>query len=528
MDTIRFVLRDAERTATGTVPEPLARTLVAGLSADPYRLDDLFRATGRFLHPVHVRTIREAFCEFATGIPDRGELLRLDASAMVDLQHRLVFLPWDQREQPIPVAYVAPEGLTQLCLPYTIHPQWLITQHWDRWDELADRARDRLPPWFARDRRKILYGASMMRFLVESLTQRKNKLQQILASLPESSEARLASEELRHEVRAIHAEWLLQPVETWHGRTVREAMLADFDHLMMDQRDREMQWALQGNCPVTLDQSDGAFRWGGFAETEIMLYYGLVRVLLYQRILRLADQNAAFESMGNEISRMEERRDAWLAEPQTQSVGEYSPAQLILRERTRKPFASDEASADFQCDCPLCRVMPETAAGPMFFRIEIDSLDHDWPFGTEPDAHSDSSTAEREPEIGSAMIPSAIHPEDDTLPDFGSRDSVWQYVMLHDESEPLTPELAIFTMAACTGELIEDLKQRGAPRPRIDELLSLIDDFASAVREPDQQPVQPAVHRFCNTLDQVERDFPELSAKTNDLQNRLVRRIQVS
>jgi hypothetical protein len=530
MRKIHLVVQDVERIVVGAVKEPVARALLAALSAEPYRIDEWLKATRRFAHPVHVATVRKELADLGSTGSSENPLDDVSADAVIDLQHRILFVPWAQDQELIPVRYVAPEGPVKLELPYTMSHHWLVSQQFDDWLRLAEESTLRLPPWHRRDRRQILYGPPMLRFLLESIRDRSSVLLDVLKSVPESPEELRHHTALADQVRDIHANWLTHSVQAWDGRMVRDALLDDHDFLMHDLDDRGLQWSLQGNCPALVDESDEAYRWGGCGETEAKLYYALIRVLLYQRILRMRNEGATFVSLADEISRMADHRDRWMTTPQDQEVGSFSPDELIKNERRRQPQATDGVPDHEACDCPVCRVMPDASSGPMFWSIQLDFQDEHWPFGTELEpSDSEVDEEDREEENENDALRASLLEEFErvkasqlTIPE----NAIWKNVYLPDVPEPAPPELVIFTIAACTGELIEDLKQQEADRELIDQLLQLVEGFADAVRNDETAGLEAVIHRFCESLDDLEHRYGELEPKTKDLQTRLIRRLQ--
>ena len=110
---------------------------------------------------------------------------------------------------------------------------------------------------------------------------------------------------------------------------------------------------------------------------------------------------------------------------------------------------------------------------------------------------------------------------------FPPMDSVWKRVCIVSQPGEVSAEVDLFTIAACTGELIEDLKQHQVERPLIDSLNRHVGNLASALRSSSPDLLAPVVARFCECLDEIEIFYEELADKVDDLQTRLVGLVQV-
>src|SRR5262249_8999577 len=79
----------------------------------------------------------------------------------------------------------------------------------------------------------------------------------------------------------IHGRWLLGPRSDLRGQPPRNVLLARKGFIDWDLQDRANQWSAQHGCPPGLDVKSHAYRFGGFGTHEIVIYYYLVRRLLW-------------------------------------------------------------------------------------------------------------------------------------------------------------------------------------------------------------------------------------------------------
>src|SRR5207244_4050793 len=129
--------------------------------------------------------------------------------------------------------------------------------------------------------------------------------------------------------------------------------------------------------------SSHAFRFGGFGTHELVMYYNLVRELLWSCFDGLAELAQAEsltlgDFLSNEISRLEKVRETWLDTPDPEFHGR-TPRSIIDRERARLPEAMSSRDAMVDADCPCCQMMADMP-GPMFWGLDGSSMDDEFAF----------------------------------------------------------------------------------------------------------------------------------------------------
>jgi hypothetical protein len=100
--------------------------------------------------------------------------------------------------------------------------------------------------------------------------------------------------------------------------------------------------------------------------------------------------------------------------------------------------------------------------------------------------------------------------------------SIWNRVNILAKPGAMSPEIDLFAVAACSGELIEDLKERSAERAWIDALNRHVGNLASTMRGGEPSLLGPVVTRFCECLEDVGSLHGDLLEKIGDLQSRLI------
>jgi hypothetical protein len=191
-------------------------------------------------------------------------------------------------------------------------------------------------------------------------------------------------------LKQIHIDWLLTPRDDLGGACPREIAFEQHDHLMRDLEDRCHHWSLLGECPPGLAESSHAFRYGGFGTHELVMYYELVRALLWScwgRLAELAESPKISERpesltvgdfLTTEVQRLEAVRDAWLDAPDPEYHGR-TPRSIILRERARLPEGMSGREAMIDPDCPCCQMMADMP-GLMFWHLDGSGMDNEFAF----------------------------------------------------------------------------------------------------------------------------------------------------
>jgi hypothetical protein len=183
----------------------------------------------------------------------------------------------------------------------------------------------------------------------------------------------------RQLVRQIHADWLLTERDDLAGRSPRHWLLAGRNNIDLALQDRANQWSTLGHCPPPLDPGSHAYRFAGAGTHEWVMYYDLVRHLLWT-CRDLVSQRAAGDSaitagdfVAQAAAELQAARDAWLDGPQLEHHG-LTPREIIEHERQRLPEGMSGHAAVVDHDCPLCQMMADLP-GPMFWHLDGCNMD---------------------------------------------------------------------------------------------------------------------------------------------------------
>ncbi|HEX9640468.1 MAG TPA: hypothetical protein VGB13_04070, partial [Candidatus Krumholzibacteria bacterium] len=479
-----------------------------------------------FFRPFHNRTI--------LGRPNDHPF---DAGLVfIDLAARLVMCDstWSATAREGYVPYHDGKSATEIHLRYHLSSDWEMMRGSDGWPHLAEsrrRERKANPP---QDARLILMGQPLLEFIAHEC------LEYFLgrgAPLG-SGEAGDAEEEERvaedaETIREIHARWLLTGRDDLGGRCPREVMLAKHDYISWSLQDREEQWSQTGRCPRGLEPESAAYRFAGFGTTELVVYYDLVRELLWSCRDSAAalsasgsDEALAAEFLMKEVPRLEGLREAWLDEPDPEYNGR-TPRQLLHNERARIPEGGSGEEMMIDCDCPLCQM--EAASGRVgFWHFDGCNMDDDFAFSIYHDTYEQWQEEQRENEelarkwrekeerrLASGQADS------ESMPDLG----VWQHSFSAAPSEDDPPVVRLFAIGTHLSELIGDLKGPAESRELIDRLNREFGNVLEMARAEDaasaEALLEPVLDRFAETLEVVAAARRDLEPKCADLRRRV-------
>ncbi len=533
MSQITMTIIDPSGAIHGRPHGSFADLAVAALSAEPETIEELEAALARFITPGE----REHLATWSGGACDEP----FDAGiCIVDLAARLVVLR-SRYSSPGPkgeVQYRDNQSDTEIWVPYHLSDDWAFSQNLEAWEGLAEkRRRQRLaaPPL---DARAVLYG-QLCEFVVEQcLAARGDRPAAGAWTPPEGwSVGALPERAARHEkptaedaVAEIHARWLMTPREDLRGRSPREVLLSKKSPIDWDLQDRCCQWTMVGACPPGLSRQSAAFRFGGFGTHENVLYYELVRHLIWECWGRVVEPDPGDApgrlAKADEVRRLRQIQEEWLGAPQLEDLSGWPPEQVIERERMRLPMAVSGEEAVVDDDCPLCQMMAEQM-GPMFWHLDGCNMDDDFPFsfhGTRQEWEKERREWE---EIGRRVEEEWKHQqagstEDDTPRDDGAESSsVWQRSISNTEARNEAPSITLFGIGSHVAELGVDLKASPDTAPFQRSLNRHFGNLLAAIRDSSPALVEPVVQRFCEELHSVTEARPGLAEKCADLERQL-------
>lgn len=529
MSEVRLIVRDAQRDMYGNRHGSIAQAVVAALSAEPETIAELDTALERF----SAERERGHFAGFSPGINDEP----WDAGlVVVDLAARLVVCDstYSAASRDGYLSYHDGKCATEFDVRYHLSDDWKLSREALGWAALAD-ARRRERSADPLDARAVFYGKPLLDFLARESFES-------YAGLPlppddESEASRAARKDEYDKHRQIHARWMVEPRDDLRGHAPRDVMLAKHDHISWDAQDRCEQWSMMKKCPRGLDPDSAAYRFGGFGTHELVVYYDLVRFLLWscRRSVAAATEagNLHAISVGDflttEVPRLAKVLEEWLDTPDPEFSGRV-PRSIIQRERARLPEGMSGHDAVIDCDCPLC-AMQADLPGPVFWHLDGCNMDEDFAFSFHR-TREEWEAEQREYEEQSRRF-AELHAERQRLgvsyPGGGwaDPDYVWKRSFFAPDSPDQPAVFRLFAIGSHLGELIVDLKTPTEERQLIDRLnrdfgnlreISQSSDFASA-----DSLIEPVLDRFDETLADVARARPDLEPKCADLQSRLQR-----
>lgn len=409
MSEIKLNLVDAQQILCGTIHGSIGDACVAALSAEPESIAELETALERYVarsclrnrpgpnnpngnlvkDPPGLFTSFHSVSEIDEAPWDAGILI-------IDLAARIVAAEssYSQPERRGEVLYHDGAQSTECWVLYSVSDDWKFLNSIAEYKSScmvrsAERAVNT-----ALDMRSVLYGRALLEFIVNSV--RESAICRAAPLEAPNSISRsddgpadvadpsntltLAPDEtaekiLARELSAIHARWLMTGREDLRGQSPRDVLLAKRDFIEFDLHTRQLQWSEQGEGPPCLATDSFAYRFAGFGTHECVLYYDLVRHLLWSA-LHLENTTEPLE-MEMEIARLEQIKTVWLENPQEDYDGRI-PAILIENERRRLPIALGAQDMIIDDDCELCVMSANQVAmgyGPGFWHLDGSNMD---------------------------------------------------------------------------------------------------------------------------------------------------------
>lgn len=550
MSMLRLVVRDATRDLSGYCHGSDADRLVAALAAEPETIEELETALARFMHREHGLLAR-----FDCHIDDEP----YDAGVVViDLAARLVAYKstWSSLSHSGTVTYHDGKCTTDVEISFHVPEDWIFNREMNCWEFIAESRRAERLAQEPLDARQVLFGKPLIEFIARECFDAFAGLQPTTAAKQPSSnrkqqpglnEVEDTADEIPvmyepprplHEfelVREIHARWLMSPRDELRGRSPRDVLLEKMEFIDWDLQDRSEQWSQQQRAPRGLDRQSNAYRFAGFGRHEVIVYYDLVRFLLWDCRDELAELAVAGRTtamlpgdfLTSEVPRLEQLREAWLDEPNPELSG-HIPRSIIEHERIRLPEGSSPSEHVVDCDCPMCQMMADMP-GPMFWGLDGCNMDEDFAFSfhrtrkaydeeQRKDAERNRKWNEQSAEKKRLGVE---HPGGG----YSDPDYAWQRSFAMSDSPGLPLAIRLFSIGSNLAEIIVDLKIPCEERELIDRLSRDFGNMREVIQDSDQAAslLEPALDRFCETLDAVIAARADLAEKCDSLQHRLRR-----
>jgi hypothetical protein len=369
MSEVRLNIRDTNRAIHGAIHGAVADAAIAALSAEPETIGELEAALERFIRPLDDR---RPFGLFHAGANEEAWDAKI---VVVDLAARIVASEssYSASQAQGEIRYHDGTKATDVSLLYRVPDDWLFVNSLGEYKSVRGRRRAQRAATPPVDARQVLYGASVIEFIVNEIRN------------PQSSIENLQFEDA---VARIHARWLMTPRADLRGQTPREVMLAKLDFIDFDLHTRELQWSMLEEGPPPLARESFAYRFAGFGTHEFVLYYDLLRHLLSECWGRRESGNLAHSATfcesdtAAESSRLTNVKEVWLSEPQRELQGRI-PLAIIESERRRIPLVMSAKSMMIDENCDLCQMLASETGegmGPAFWHLDGCNMDQGFEF----------------------------------------------------------------------------------------------------------------------------------------------------
>jgi hypothetical protein len=403
MSEVKLNLIDSKQTIHGTVHGSIADRAVAALSAEPETIAELEAAMCRYMK---LETGETPFPLFraAAEIDERpwdAGIVIIDLAARIAASESTYSQPGPEGE----VEYHDGDSATDITVAYRLPEDWIFLTSIAEYQGMCQSRRNERHSTPPLDARAVLYGRQFLEFIFHEFSQsisieqfhqaaEANQLGPPIvgSGTVETQEASIHDEDeidtgLLKDISAIHARWLMTPRDDLLGKSPREIMFERREFIDYDLQTRELQWSFQGEGPPCLATDSHAYRFAGFGTHEWVIYYDLVRHLLWSAA-RIRSEESTNEGMKGKsdvdrnIARLEEIKAEWLEQPQPDYDGRI-PALLIENERRRLPLALRARDMIVDDDCPMCQMMAdETVWGVNvgFWHLDGAHMDDDFAF----------------------------------------------------------------------------------------------------------------------------------------------------
>jgi hypothetical protein len=372
MSEIKLNLIDSNVILSGTIHGSIGDACVAALSAEPETISELQAALERFQKdPPHFESLFLIRSEPDEEPYDAGVLI-VDLASRTVAYDSTYSLPGPTGE----VQYHNGQYGTDVPIFYAVPDDWVFVSSIEEYAYASKEHRNQRlsdPPL---DSREILYGRPLLEFLATNIcyvsASRDNGNQQ-----PEECDESGALSV----VGQIHAQWLLTPREDLRGQSPRDVLLAKMDFINSDLESRALQWSMLLEGPPCISRDSFAYRYGGYGTNEWVLYYNLIRELLYTTTASTAAAALDFESL---VEHLEALKNDWLNNPSPE-FDDRIPAVVIDNERRRLPEAMGGRSMVIDEDCPLCKMMGDECEAGLevcFWHLDGCNMDEHFAFST--------------------------------------------------------------------------------------------------------------------------------------------------
>ncbi|HKZ78240.1 MAG TPA: hypothetical protein VJ124_07930 [Pyrinomonadaceae bacterium] len=421
MSEIKLNLIDADEILVGTTHGSVGDRCVAALAAEPETIAELEAALARYMKPTDDRSAFASFRSYSKidEEPWDAGILVIDLAARIVASESTYSQPGLTGQ----VHYHDGNCATDVAVVYRLPEDWVFLDSTAAYEALRDKRRQRRAATPPLDARAVLYGRPLLEFLARECmllnsTRAMSRDGSGRQTSTDSSEIPVAQritsggavigedgdaeseDELQRAVSALHARWLITPRDDLRGQSPRDVLFARRDSIDSDLDSRAMQWSLQGEGPPTLATDSYAYRFGGFGTHEWVVYYDLLRHLIWSTVVPdtfgtckkddLPDQSNVpvvsrqlqQDDLEATIEQLEHVKTSWLEAPEPEYDGR-TPAIIIGNERKRLPIAMRPRDMIIDEDCPVCQMMADESAlglGVGFWHLDGSHMDDDFTF----------------------------------------------------------------------------------------------------------------------------------------------------
>jgi hypothetical protein len=239
----------------------------------------------------------------------------------------------------------------------------------------------------------------------------------VSTALPEADDEE--EDAVAKQISAIHARWLITPREDLRGQSPRDVMFAKQDFIDFDLHTRSLQWTFLDEGPPCLSTDSFAYRYAGFGTHEWVIYYDLVRHLLWSAPTLWSGSSLLSATTGRGfgpgdlspdathepalpqdrdtprdhppspqirdvlLAQLDKVKSDWLDQPLSDYDGRI-PAILIDNERKRLPIALRPRDMIVDENCPMCQMFGDETSplgmGVGFWHLDGCNMDDDFAF----------------------------------------------------------------------------------------------------------------------------------------------------
>ena len=450
MSEIKLNLLDSHTTLIATVHGSVGDALVAALSADPATLEELESVLKRFEKCDSIPASSLYRCERCAidEEPYDAGILVIDLAARIVACKSTYSLPGRDGT----VAYHDGHSSTGFPIVYRLSDDWIFLRSIDEYrarceDRITERAA--APPL---DTRAILYGEPLLDYIIQSVRLLNLRRASACRELPDAPDVRQASSACRdlpdtrpqehspistepnllpEAVVDIHRRWLINPRNDLKGQSPRQILFNKRELIDFDLESRMLQWSYFLEEPASLSRDSYAYRFGGFGTHELVMYYYMVRFLIWEAADRIigrptshdgpstdesfsftpsfslgptsAEQSETVSTVSNQtlegvagpvasteqynealLTELEQLKQKWLSEPNPELDGQ-TPLEVIDNERRRRPEAMTGRSMVIDEDCPCCKMMgdeSEAGLGVYFCHFDGCNMEDEFAFSS--------------------------------------------------------------------------------------------------------------------------------------------------